>query len=137
MALAGGSPKKEEATKMKQIGRAFNLAKDTIADSLGGLADSFNDTYSVIAEQSKLEIRETYPRMPWHDCHACVSGAAARDVASHIVQRWNHHRLAAMQTSKEVLRDITDNTSFGICAKCDLENIFECATNCPRYHLCV
>lgn len=130
--MSGGSPKKEERNKLQKIGQALIMAKCTIADSLGGLADSFNDNFSVIAEQSKLEIRETYPRMPWHDCHTCVSGSAARDVASHIVQRWNHHRLAAMQTSKAVLRDITDNTSFGICAKCDLENIFECATNCPR-----
>lgn len=29
------------------------------------------------------------PRMPWHDIHSVVYGAAARDVARHFIQRWN------------------------------------------------
>ncbi|XP_077530546.1 phospholipase D isoform X2 [Haemaphysalis longicornis] len=34
--------------------------------------------------------RNVTPRMPWHDIGAAVSGAAARDVARHFVQRWNY-----------------------------------------------
>ncbi|EEC07657.1 phopholipase D, putative, partial [Ixodes scapularis] len=33
--------------------------------------------------------RNVMPRMPWHDIGAAVSGAAARDVARHFIQRWN------------------------------------------------
>ncbi|XP_075727869.1 phospholipase D isoform X1 [Rhipicephalus microplus] len=33
--------------------------------------------------------RNVTPRMPWHDIGAAVSGAAARDIARHFVQRWN------------------------------------------------
>ena len=34
--------------------------------------------------------RLTTPRMPWHDLGLGVSGPAARDVARHFIQRWNH-----------------------------------------------
>lgn len=30
--------------------------------------------------------RELYPRMPWHDIQACVTGLPARDLAAHFVQ---------------------------------------------------
>jgi hypothetical protein len=29
---------------------------------------------------------EMYPRMPWYDVHGCVTGNAAKDLASHFVQ---------------------------------------------------
>ena len=34
--------------------------------------------------------RLTTPRMPWHDIGVAVEGDAARDVARHFIQRWNH-----------------------------------------------
>ena len=34
--------------------------------------------------------RKSVPRMPWHDVGGCVYGAAARDIARHFIQRWNH-----------------------------------------------
>eukprot|EP01087_Luapelamoeba_hula_P008735 TRINITY_DN2206_c0_g1_i1.p1 TRINITY_DN2206_c0_g1~~TRINITY_DN2206_c0_g1_i1.p1 ORF type:complete len:1114 (+),score=189.00 TRINITY_DN2206_c0_g1_i1:58-3399(+) len=34
--------------------------------------------------------RNVKPRMPWHDIHMMVDGAAARDVALNFLQRWNH-----------------------------------------------
>jgi phospholipase D1/2 len=33
--------------------------------------------------------RNTTPRMPWHDLSCIVTGAAARDVARHFIERWN------------------------------------------------
>ena len=33
--------------------------------------------------------RNTVPRMPWHDLSCLVTGAAARDVARHFIERWN------------------------------------------------
>ena len=43
---------------------------------------------SRIAQKSgtALEPREVYPRMPWHDLQASVTGLVARDIASHFVQ---------------------------------------------------
>jgi hypothetical protein len=38
--------------------------------------------------------RRWVPRMPWQDVGMAVTGPAARDVAMHFVQRWNHHRLS-------------------------------------------
>jgi phosphatidylserine/phosphatidylglycerophosphate/cardiolipin synthase-like enzyme len=35
--------------------------------------------------------RGAAPRMPWHDAHCAVAGAAARDVAMGFVQRWNRN----------------------------------------------
>ena len=36
------------------------------------------------------EDRLTTPRMPWHDIGLGLTGEAARDVARHFIQRWNH-----------------------------------------------
>ena len=33
--------------------------------------------------------RAHFPRMPWHDISCVVTGAAARDLARHFIQRWN------------------------------------------------
>jgi phosphatidylserine/phosphatidylglycerophosphate/cardiolipin synthase-like enzyme len=33
--------------------------------------------------------RNTTPRMAWHDLSCMVTGAAARDVARHFIERWN------------------------------------------------
>ncbi|CAG2106344.1 unnamed protein product [Medioppia subpectinata] len=33
--------------------------------------------------------RNNTPRMPWHDLSCMVTGAAARDVARHFIERWN------------------------------------------------
>ena len=70
----------------QKTGFSFSNALKFVQESFGALADSFADNASVISEKSKMEIRETYPRMPWNDVQASISGSAARDVASHIVQ---------------------------------------------------
>jgi hypothetical protein len=31
-------------------------------------------------------IRDYFPRMPWHDIHACVTGLPVRDLAAHFIQ---------------------------------------------------
>jgi len=38
----------------------------------------------------KLIDRKINPRMPWHDVHVQVSGAAAFDASVNFLQRWNH-----------------------------------------------
>ena len=44
------------------------------------------DAISENKTPQRVMLRETHPRMPWHDLHSAVSGAAARDVASHFIQ---------------------------------------------------
>lgn len=34
----------------------------------------------------EVNVRDLYPRMPWHDIHACVSGLPVRDIAAHFIQ---------------------------------------------------
>jgi len=63
-----------------------------------------------------------------------VNGGPARDVSSHFVQRWNHHRSSTSQYAEPILRDITDNLYFSCCARCKLENILETAAYCPNCH---
>lgn len=36
--------------------------------------------------------RHEVPRMPWHDVHVRLIGAAARDAGFNFIQRWNHAR---------------------------------------------
>lgn len=41
--------------------------------------------------------RHTTPRMPWHDVSCLMVGAAARDVARHFIQRWNHTKFGKVK----------------------------------------
>jgi ribosomal protein L32 len=79
-----------------------------------------------------LESRELYPRMGWHDIQCAISGRVARDIASHFVQRWNHHRLSTSNLSQPIMYDITDEVFFTVCAKCGKNGISEAITICPN-----
>jgi phosphatidylserine/phosphatidylglycerophosphate/cardiolipin synthase-like enzyme len=94
-------------------------------------------TKKLVKKSLMWEMRDQYPRMPWHDLQVGISGRTARDAASHFIQRWNHHRLSTSDYSQPILHDITDNTLFTICARCHLDKIIESSTECPRcnYHL--
>ena len=47
------------------------------------------------------------------------------------MQRWNHHRISTSLYSEPILHDITDNTEFGVCARCLRPAIKEDQTHCP------
>lgn len=47
------------------------------------------DFYDLNQPYKDLVDRNSIPRMPWHDIGVLVTGAAARDVARHFIQRWN------------------------------------------------
>ena len=53
-----------------KVHTGFQLLKDLAASTS-------ENTYQTV---------EMYPRMPWHDVHGCVTGAAAEDLAAHFVQ---------------------------------------------------
>ena len=52
-----------------------------------------HNTFTDFSSTGELDIRDQYPRSGWHDVHTSLNGSAARDVANHFVERWNHHRL--------------------------------------------
>lgn len=110
--------------------------------TLAQTVDYFSTQFRVYKEQvssfqratkkaSSLEQRDLFPRMPWHDVQAAISGSAARDLAAHFVQRWNHHRLSTSTYSEPVMYDVNDNLANGECARCEAKNIRETATHCP------
>lgn len=49
--------------------------------------DNLKTPFNDFIDRSKM------PRMPWHDVAGCVTGAAARDVARHFIQRWNYTKM--------------------------------------------
>jgi hypothetical protein len=103
-----------------------------------GVTEKFDQMRTEKRKVDETNIRELYPRMPWHDVHGCITGLPVRDLAAHFIQRWNHHRVSkSAHDSRPILTDITDNPYFSICAKCNLTNIFETATHCPtcNYYL--
>ena len=81
--------------------------------------------------KKKFESRDLYPRTGWHDCQCCVSGVAARDVAAHFVERWNHHRLSVGSHRAPQLAYMTSETRWCICPRCKRSGIFELETACP------
>ncbi len=48
------------------------------------------------------------------------------------IQRWNHHRISASHYSEPVLYDITDNTNYGVCARCLTDGLSEAITICTK-----
>jgi phosphatidylserine/phosphatidylglycerophosphate/cardiolipin synthase-like enzyme len=106
----------------------FNAASDFVTQMREAVMDASK-------QPQRVMLRETHPRMPWQDLHSAVSGGPARDVASHFIQRWNHHRIATGNYDMASLVDTTDDTAFGVCARCQLEKVFETATHCPRCNL--
>lgn len=105
----------------------FDLPVATPALMSEAYPPSASATLSPSAEQ---RLRQRLPRMPWHDLHVCLSGAAARDVGLHFMQRWNHHRLSkAVQDTMPVLRPPVDDPWFGVCASCAAP-VHECQSHC-------
>jgi phosphatidylserine/phosphatidylglycerophosphate/cardiolipin synthase-like enzyme len=47
--------------------------------------------------------RKKHPRMPWQDIACLVGGSIARDIALHLIQRWNHHRLSKSEVDLPIL----------------------------------
>eukprot|EP00981_Chlorochromonas_danica_P012554 scaffold5146_cov164-Ochromonas_danica.AAC.3 len=130
-----------------------SVSRNSILDSLSSAATNVTSTLGTFTENasfmlqsyiggiqtkkslkslSALEPRELYPRMGWHDIHCAINGRLARDVASHFVQRWNHHRLStSSHANQPVMNDISDDIGFSVCAKCGKSGIHESATSCP------
>lgn len=102
---------------------------DKISSWLKGISEAFEDKNTKITNS---QLREQYPRMPWHDVHSSVTGLPARDLGAHFVMRWNHHKKSKGSQEHRYLTDMSDVTHFGVCAKCSLENIFETVEHCPR-----
>eukprot|EP00929_Paragymnodinium_shiwhaense_P071800 TRINITY_DN36467_c0_g2_i1.p1 TRINITY_DN36467_c0_g2~~TRINITY_DN36467_c0_g2_i1.p1 ORF type:complete len:1141 (+),score=223.05 TRINITY_DN36467_c0_g2_i1:50-3424(+) len=46
--------------------------------------------FSNVRQTGDTHNRITQPRMPWQDVHCVIVGRAARDVARHCIERWNH-----------------------------------------------
>lgn len=109
-----GHPKRElkSISSIASIGDMFASAVDSFNRGVDNLLEEMNKP------KVTIPIRDLYPRMPWHDVHSSVTGPAARDVAMHFIQRWNHHRLSKSKTSEPILLPVSDNPHFGICARC-------------------
>lgn len=130
IASPSGVGKERDADLMAKKKTGWNL--DALIDAISGFGDAVvkgsgvkNAAGEVTPQlrQRHGALRDMFPRMPWHDIHAYVGGLAARDISSHFIQRWNHHRLSKGSNKAFVFTEITDNPHFGECAKCRTPNI--------------
>lgn len=117
-------------SSLSNISEHFRFYSDRAQATLQNYVDEVT-TKRRIKKSIMWEIRDQYPRMPWHDLQVGISGRVARDAASHFIQRWNHHRLSTSDYGQPILHDITDNTLFSVCARCQRDQIIESAEICP------
>ena len=50
------------------------------------------------------------------------------------IQRWNHHRISTDNIRTEPLGEVTDDAYFGVCARCQMEQIYEADRVCKKCH---
>ena len=74
------------STASSNFGYLRNYVSDVTSSLMTFASSAATAAYGGESGMQRLPIRETHPRMPWHDLHAAVSGVAARDVASHFIQ---------------------------------------------------
>ena len=88
MTSAGG----KRSSMYEEFKAGLESSKASIRSSLeyiGAQIQTAKELYTRHLQQKAmgaLEPREVYPRMPWHDVQASVTGLVARDVASHFIQ---------------------------------------------------
>ena len=88
----------------QSIPRVQNNNDDVSYDELEGAAKLWigkDYTNFIVKDFTHLNMpfqdsidRNTTPRMPWHDVSCVVIGDAARDVARHFIERWNHTKFS-------------------------------------------
>lgn len=134
--IASGRDKDDKLIEKKK--NVWNF--DSIVDAISGFSDAVvKSTGKGAAGESVAQLRprrgvmrDMFPRMPWHDIQAYVGGLAARDISSHFIQRWNHHRLSKGSNKAHVFTEITDNPHFGVCARCLAAELSQDCKLCPR-----
>ena len=75
----------DDSTETKQLNedKYFWIGKD--------YANTYQQDFIEIADVAKDQFDRTKtPRMPWRDEARVMFGEAARDLARHFIQRWNH-----------------------------------------------
>eukprot|EP01031_Cornospumella_fuschlensis_P036058 gene36058-43728_t len=127
---------------ISEVKDSISFATNNVSSAVSFFKESASNMYqSYVAANaanrksktlSSLEAREVYPKMGWNDIQAAISGKVARDVASHFVQRWNHHRLSTNSLNQPILHDTTDDIFFSVCARCGKDKIHESVLNCPN-----
>jgi hypothetical protein len=86
----------EYGSYIKGVGEYLHTFMGTGVQSiLDSAMNALEDVLETVHEENCFELRETHPRMPWHDVHCGFSGPAARDVGLHFVQvrEQRKHRL--------------------------------------------
>lgn len=58
-----------------------------------------NDFKFVDKYDMSLVDRNVVPRMPWHDVQMMVKGEAAKDLARHFIEYFNHAKIDSYGTS--------------------------------------
>lgn len=78
--------------KEKALQNEFSQSKmlNSFLKSISEFSETFTapskTPVSLAVQRRHGTARDMFPRMPWHDVHTFVGGAAARDVAAHYIQ---------------------------------------------------
>jgi len=80
---------------LEDAGRTFKLAVTTMLRLLSSGAANRKERYANLFKlgrmlpSGKVPDARTQPRMPWHDVHCRIEGAAVYDLSNNFVRRWN------------------------------------------------
>ena len=79
-------------TKQESRSREYSLALplrslvESIQSISGGASGKTDRPRVEKKKVDEINVREYYPRMPWHDVHGCITGLPVRDLSSHFIQ---------------------------------------------------
>lgn len=78
--------KQESRSREYSLGLPLRSLVESIQSLSEGMTVKLDKPRVEKKKIDEINVREFYPRMPWHDVHGCITGLPVRDLSSHFIQ---------------------------------------------------
>lgn len=75
---------KSQETRSREY--SLTMPFRSLVESLQSFSEGMTTKRPEKKKIDEVNVRDVFPRMPWHDVHGCVTGLPARDLAAHFIQ---------------------------------------------------